>query len=88
MFAQCLGLQARGRQREGGLASPFSASSGSSTEVHTRERRTGTERPELADGHTFSLSAESTLFRLQDSPCTMFPPDDLFHNPYGMWMLH
>jgi hypothetical protein len=46
------------------------------------------ERPELSDGHTFSLSAESTLFRLQDNPCTMFAPDDPFHNPYGMWMLH
>jgi hypothetical protein len=46
------------------------------------------ERPKLYDGHTFSLDADSTLFRMQDNPCTMFAPDNPLHNPYGMWMLH
>jgi hypothetical protein len=46
------------------------------------------ESPDLSSGETFSLDAESPHFRLERIPCTMFPEDDSFHNPYGIWMLH
>ena len=46
------------------------------------------DKPALADGHTFSLAADAPRYRLQHTECTMFPPDDSFHNPYGIWLLH
>ena len=46
------------------------------------------ESPELSDTHTFSVDASSPRFKLQDAPCTQFPKEHLFFNPYGLWILH
>jgi hypothetical protein len=45
------------------------------------------ENPDLSSGDTFSLAPDAPYFRLERVPCAMFPPDDSFHNPYGIWML-
>jgi len=45
------------------------------------------ENPDLETGHTFSLSPESTFYRLALLPCDTYEPDDLFYNPYGVWRL-
>ena len=45
------------------------------------------ENATINDGETFSVDAESPRFRIHKRPCQMFPPDDLFHNPYGIWDL-
>ena len=45
------------------------------------------ERPGVEDGHTFSISAGAPKHRLGLEPCRAFPPDDLFHNPLGVWRL-
>lgn len=45
------------------------------------------ERPRLADGHTFSEAEGARRYRLHLEPDTRFPPDDLFHNPFGRWRL-
>jgi len=41
----------------------------------------------IADGETFSLNADSPRFRVHKQDCTEFSPDDLFHNPYGVYSL-
>lgn len=46
-----------------------------------------TEYPTLADGHTFSLHAQSPHYRLTYQEYPLYPPDDPFHNPYGLWRL-
>lgn len=46
-----------------------------------------TEKPKLADGHTFSMAADAPVYRMRSRRCTQFAPDDPFHNPYGMWHL-
>lgn len=46
------------------------------------------DNPELANGHTFSLEAGSPRYRLQHTLCTMFPQEDSFYNPFGIWLLH
>jgi hypothetical protein len=46
------------------------------------------ESPDLSDTHTFSMDASSPRFKLQDNPCTMFPKEHPFYNPYGVWILH
>jgi hypothetical protein len=45
------------------------------------------ENPVLESGHTFSLDAEAPRFRLRAETCSTYPPDDPFHNPFGMWRL-
>jgi hypothetical protein len=45
------------------------------------------EDPALASGHTFSTSAKAPHYRLTLEPCTIFQPDNLFHNPFGVWHL-
>jgi hypothetical protein len=45
------------------------------------------ERPTLRDGQTFAVTAESPAFQLHKEPCTMWPSDDPYFNPYGMWRL-
>jgi hypothetical protein len=45
------------------------------------------ERPQIQDGHTFSTAANAPDYGLSHEPCETFPPDDLFHNPFGMWRL-
>ena len=43
------------------------------------------ERPGLAPGHTFSLTADGPRFRLNLLPDLRHPGGDLFHNPRGLW---
>ncbi|PQO26914.1 hypothetical protein C5Y96_19505 [Blastopirellula marina] len=43
--------------------------------------------PELEDGQTFSVKAEAPRYKIEHQKCTMFEPDHLFHNPYGVWKL-
>jgi hypothetical protein len=45
------------------------------------------DRPTLADGETFSLGAGEAVYRVRHIPDERFPPDDPFHNPYGLWLL-
>lgn len=48
---------------------------------------TAIEHPTLGDGHTFSLDADSPHYRVMHQDCTAYPPDDPFHNPWGLWHL-
>lgn len=45
------------------------------------------ETPELADGHTFSISESTERYRLSHGEYRPYPPDDRFHNPNGLWTL-
>ncbi len=45
------------------------------------------EAPKLAEGHTFGIAAGSKRYRLSFENYTYYPPDDFFHNPYGLWKL-
>jgi hypothetical protein len=45
------------------------------------------EQPKLVSGQTFSLSAEAPAYRFTAEKCETYPPDDPFHNPYGMWRM-
>jgi hypothetical protein len=45
------------------------------------------ERPVLADGHTFSLSADAPRLRMTLGPDTRHAKEDLFYNPHGVWSL-
>ena len=45
------------------------------------------ESPNLQPGHTFSKDASSPRCRLHRTPDDRFEPDDLFHNPHGLWRL-
>ena len=45
------------------------------------------EDPELNDGETFFIAVDAPRYRLFHEPCTQFEPDDLFHNPFGIWKL-
>lgn len=40
---------------------------------------------QFASGHTFSLDAESPVFRLRWEECNGYEQDDLFSNPFGRW---
>jgi hypothetical protein len=44
------------------------------------------EEPHLEEGSLFSIE-NGPYYRLAREDCTMYPPDDLFHNPYGLWRL-
>ena len=43
--------------------------------------------PDIQDGQTFGLGPEEPAYRMTQGPCTTYPPDDLFHNPFGLWTL-
>lgn len=45
------------------------------------------ERPTLHDGETFAADKGAPSFVLRKEACTMWPADDPFHNPFGMWRL-
>jgi hypothetical protein len=45
------------------------------------------ERPVLADGHTFGVAADAPRFRLALAADARHEPDDMFHNPSGLWRL-
>jgi hypothetical protein len=45
------------------------------------------DRPRLATGHTFSVSDDAPRFRLTLEDDRRHAPDDLFHNPDGIWVL-
>lgn len=42
------------------------------------------ERPTLRDGQTFTREPGAPVFTLQKVPCTRFPSDDPFHDPFGV----
>jgi hypothetical protein len=41
----------------------------------------------ISDGDTFGFAVDSPRRVLRHRDCTRYPPDDLFHNPYGYWRL-
>lgn len=45
------------------------------------------EDPDLGDGDTFGVAADAPRFRIERKPCTLFPEQDPFHNPFGVWEL-
>ena len=45
------------------------------------------EQPVIAEGQTFALGPDAPAYRLSLEPCTLYPEDDLFFNPFGMWRL-
>lgn len=45
------------------------------------------EKPELADGHTFSLAPDAPYYRLRCVKDMRHDAEDLFHNPQGLWFL-
>lgn len=45
------------------------------------------EQPTFRTGETFSTAADMPSYTLQHVPCTLYPHDDPFYNPYGMWKL-
>jgi hypothetical protein len=45
------------------------------------------ESPTLRAGQTFALEKGAPAFVLDHRPCTEWPGDDLFFNPFGMWHL-
>ncbi len=42
------------------------------------------EQPTLNERETFSVSMGAPRYRLSAEPCTIFAPNDTFHNPYGV----
>lgn len=55
--------------------------------LHQFLRYIAFEEPTIHDNETFSIDEGQPIFRVCKSPCTMFPADDLFYNPYGVWQL-
>jgi hypothetical protein len=45
------------------------------------------EHPKLNPGETFSLAESAPHYRLSRHADTRHKPDDLFHNPHGVWRL-
>jgi hypothetical protein len=45
------------------------------------------ESPDLEEGHTFSLSADSPRFELSRVDDVRYPTDHPFHNAHGLWDL-
>lgn len=43
--------------------------------------------PQLADGHTFSVSEGKQVYRVEQVPAIDYGPGSLFNNPYGAWRL-
>lgn len=46
------------------------------------------ENPDLKDNETFSVADEDPPFVMNHSKCDHFPEDDLFFNPFGVWVLN
>ncbi|WP_312547826.1 DUF4261 domain-containing protein [Massilia sp.] len=44
--------------------------------------------PDLADGHTFSVSEGKPVYRLERVAAIDYGEASLFNNPYGAWRLH
>lgn len=55
--------------------------------LHQFLRYIAFEEPTIHDNETFSVNEDAPKYRVCKSPCTMFPADDLFYNPYGVWQL-
>ncbi len=45
------------------------------------------EGPVIKSGHTFQIGADEPVFVVSLAECSLFEPDDPFHNPYGVWRL-
>jgi hypothetical protein len=45
------------------------------------------EAPKLADGHTFGIAKGAPRYRLSFGNYIYHPPEDMFHNPDGLWKL-
>jgi hypothetical protein len=45
------------------------------------------EAPKLAEGHTFGITEGAIRYRLSFEEYNFYPPDDMFHNPNGLWRL-
>jgi hypothetical protein len=45
------------------------------------------DQPKLNDGHTFSVDDDAPRYRLTLEEDRRNEPDDLFHNPHGVWVL-
>ena len=45
------------------------------------------EAPKLAEGHTFGIAEGANRYRLSFEEYSYYPPDDMFHNPNGLWRL-
>ncbi|MCL5998713.1 MAG: hypothetical protein M1546_22040 [Chloroflexi bacterium] len=45
------------------------------------------EQPLLISGQTTMSDDNGVRYQLNHEPCHLFPPDDPFHNPYGLWRL-
>lgn len=45
------------------------------------------ENPTIKDRETFSANANASRYRLFREACTIYPVDNLFHNPFGMWKI-
>jgi hypothetical protein len=43
--------------------------------------------PELADGHTFSVSEGKPVYRVEKVAAIDYGEGSLFNNPYGAWRL-
>jgi hypothetical protein len=45
------------------------------------------EKPQLGSGHTFSITADAPVFRMQSVLDARHNEQELFHNPQGLWRL-
>jgi hypothetical protein len=45
------------------------------------------EAPRIESGHTFQASPSEPLYRLTLVGADMYPDEDPFHNPYGLWRM-
>jgi len=44
-------------------------------------------RPRIETGLTYSITPESPFYMIEEEPDRRYGPDDVFHNPYGVWRL-
>jgi hypothetical protein len=45
------------------------------------------DEPLIYPGQTFATEPGARPYRIGERPCTEYPPDDLYHNPYGRYWL-
>jgi hypothetical protein len=45
------------------------------------------DEPLIYPGQTFAAEPGAPAYRIEERPCTAYPPDDLYHNPYGRYLL-
>lgn len=45
------------------------------------------EAPKFAEGHTFGIAEGAKRYRLSFEDYSYYPPEDMFHNPNGLWRL-